>query len=252
MRLTRRSTLASGLAVVLPKTVSVQQIDHPVIDADESGSGRYHAAIAIDAPDTMWATREAMSESTYRAAADSYRARGYGLRRVNAFRTRDGVRYAAIWQWRHQADSQSQHAMTQGEFQAAADSYAAQGYSLAHIDGCATADGVRFAAIWEKSAAPAQKVFANLTAAQYKQQTAALAELGYQPKHVSGYSDGTRARFAAVFVKDGTDRLALHALSVDQYRARTRAMRRDGYKLKDASGYVAAGQPFYTAVWERA
>lgn len=142
--------------------------------------------------------------------------------------------------------------MTQGEFQAAAAAYAAQGYGLAHIDGCATADGVRFAAIWEKSAAPAQKVLTGLTAAQYKRQVAALAELGYQPKHVSGYSDGTRARFAAVFVKDGVDRVAFHALSADQHRARMRAMRANGYMLKDASGYVVGGQPFYTGVWERA
>jgi hypothetical protein len=265
MRLTRRSTLVSGsalavastasipaLAGILPQTGRVQRLDHPVIDADESGSGRYNAVIAIDAPDTMWATREAMSESDYRAAAADYRARGYGLRRVNAFRTQGGVRYAAIWQWRHRTDSQTHHDMTQGEFLAAADRYAAQGYGLAHIDGCATADGVRFAAVWDKSAALAQKVFVDLTAAQYKRQAAALMELGYRPKHVSGYSDGARARFAAVFVKDGTDRVALHALSVDQYRARMRAMTRGGYKLKDASGYVVAGQPFYTGVWERA
>ncbi len=193
-----------------------------------------------------------MTAREYRTASADYRARGYGLRRVNAFQTNRGVRYAAIWQLGHSAPAQIGHDMTAQEFQAAAARYARQGYALSHIDAAATNDGTRFAALWDKSG-QAQDVVTGLTAAAYTETAARLAASGYRPQHIAGYGVDGKATFAAVFAKNPQlVREARLDIPGWAFHSGARAMTAQGYTLKDATGYVAMGLPFYAAIWDKA
>lgn len=155
-----------------------------------------------------------------------------------------------MWQWGHAMPAQVRHDMTAAQFEQAAAHAAAQGHSLAQIDACATANGPRFAAIWEHGSS-AQQLAVGLTAAAYKRETARMARIGLQPRQIAGYSAGG-ARFAVVFAPALAKQVALHAVSAGTFHARSRALRFDGYVLREASGYVVAGRPFYAAVWEQA
>src|SRR6266481_5431740 len=161
-----------------------QRIQHLVIHRDEAGGTAHFANLSLPAPDTAWAAFAWLNEREYRDALEIYRLRGYGVVRVNAFQTRHGIRYAAIWQFGRTAPSQIRHDMTAAEFRDAADALKGQGFALAHIDGCATAAGARFAAIWEKGASPPQTVFIDLTAAEFKRQRALLASQSLRPRQI--------------------------------------------------------------------
>lgn len=267
MQISRRSTVVYGSALAAlaanPAAArlasvgtrpsgSAQIVQHMVIHGDEAGGNDYSAPVSLTASNTLWATPNNLDASALRAAVESYRQRGYGLRRVNAFQTRNGVRYSASLQWGHAQSANFAVDMTPEEFHSAVARFAAQGLAVAHVDGCATAQGVRFSAIWEKAGA-AQKVVAGLSAAQYRQQVAALAAQGFRVSNIAGYAPGGRARFAAVFTADsGAPAEASHAIPAAKFPALKQQMMARGYRLRDASGYVAAGRPFYTGVWEQA
>ncbi|HWD28591.1 MAG TPA: hypothetical protein VG387_15575 [Rhizomicrobium sp.] len=266
MRLSRRSAIAAGsvfaasAAAPFPVLASIpakgtgpsQVVQRTVIFADETGGAIHSAPVAIDAGSTMWASLGALDETAYRKALAAYRARGYGLRHVNMFETKDGVRYSAAWQFGHNAPAQLRDGMTLAAFKAEAARAQQAGYALADVDAATTGQGARFAAIWEKSGAPAQKIFAGLAAEGYEKTVAEMAALGFRPQRIAGYADAGRARFVAVFAQDGVAHVAMTGIPAESFPEHMREQRRAGYVLRDASGYVAGGRALYTAVWEHA
>jgi len=271
MLLSRRSALAYGPALSafvangLPSTAlgavraaavpaappdgDWQGVQSLVIHAGQADGVPHFTILSIPGSDTPLAAFASLSEDDYRGALETYSLRGYGPLRVNAFQTRQGLRYAAIWQFGRSTPSRVRYDMTEADFRDAAKRFRAQGYALTHIDGCDTDKGARFAAIWEKTDAPEQTLHIGLTAAQFKRQRALLTSQGLGVQRMAGYSSGGSARFAALFAPVQTE--AQHAIPAAKFRARSAEMRAGGYRLTDASGYVAGRQAFVAAVWEK-
>jgi hypothetical protein len=268
MQFSRRSTLAyasalaasataaTGPATALPVSASpnlstAQRVQYLVIHRDETRDQPYSADLSLSAPDTAWAAFASLDASELDAMAAKYGNRGYGLRRLNAFQTRQGVRYAAIWQWGENTPAMVRRDMTAAAFQQAVSDFGARGYAVAHMDAAGTACGPRFAAIWNKSAAPASKIVTGLSGSAFKQQAATLAADGYAPRQIAGYAEAGSARFAAVFTRNASLH-AEHAVPAPAFHARSVAMNARGYALRDANGYVVGAKAFIAAVWERA
>lgn len=266
MLISRRSTLvsASALAAVgsisplpvfanplpSPKSAARQAVQHLLVHADEADGQSHCATLSLTAGDTAWLSVGNLTQSEFVAARQANRQRGFGLRRVNAFQSRAGLRYAAIWQRGHLGPSQLAHGMSAAEFRAGFAAYAAQGFALAHLD--AAADG-RFAAIWEKSAGAAQKVFTGLTRPELEMRRAELAGQGYRLQQIAGHAPDGEARFAAVFTNaPGVPHQVELAIVADAFAVRNRGLRQQGYLLRDASGYALHRQAFFTAIWEKA
>lgn len=266
MELSRRSTLAYGsvLAAAAHSAVPAfahrqtgfanssgsQLVQHLVIHEDEAEGGPYCAAISFSAPDTAWKTAF-LTGDDFKAADTRYGTRGYGLRRLSAFETKHGTRYAAIWQLGFEHAANVRHDMTLTEFRGDLDRFAAAGYSLSHVDAHATALGPRFAAIWSHSRSH-QRVIADLTAAQFNAQRDVLAAEGMHPVQVAGYATANEPRFVAVFAGDADRRQVDLAVAAVDFHRHSMLMMSQGHRLLDTSGYVIGKQPFYTAVWQRA
>jgi hypothetical protein len=231
---------------------AAQRVHHLLVHRDAAPGAPYFAAIAVPSGDTAWAGFNDLDERAYAQASGKYTLRGYRLRRVNAFQTKAGMRYAAIWQLAQGPAWETRHGMTPAQFAAQSDRYAARGFAIAHVDAAATSSGTRFAAIWEKRDA-AQKHFTALTGAAFKLKSAELATQGYRPRQVAGHTQNGRALFAATFEKGGAqDFIAHHAMAEPAFRARVNAMLARNYRLSDASGYVVRGRPMFSGIWERA
>ena len=226
-----------------------QRISHLVIHPDQSGGMHYFAPISFKAPDTAWASIGAMTSARFRAARMDYRLRGYGLRRLTAFQTRSGMRYAAIWQWQGAAPDHVAHDLPRDAFESTVARMTEDGHVVAHIDATATDAGPRFAALFEKGSPSEQRVLTGLTGTEYRARAAALGLEGFRPRQIAGYTDGG-ARFAAVFTRSPGQVEARHAIPASAFAAASRAMRAQGYELRDASGFVVRGKAYYSAVWE--
>jgi hypothetical protein len=142
--------------------------------------------------------------------------------------------------------------MTLAQFEKTSGDFASRGYRIAHIDGTATLSGPRYAAVWERGEAGGWQSFAALTGPEYMDKRAALAALGFQPRHISGYSDGGRSYFAATFEKSSAPYEAHHQMTHALFREKYRTKPEDGYRLTDVSAHLLNGNPVYSGVWEKA
>lgn len=268
MLISRRATLASASALAAVSATSAsgavfgpqaetigrsQKIQHLLVHPDEAGGRMVYAFLSLEAPDTAWKTAGMMDEATLHDTTATLRRRGYGLRRVNAFQTHRGMRYAAIWQYRRAAPARVQTGMDVTAFRAAAAWHAQQGLAIGQIDAARTEAGTRVSAIWEPASNNRQKVYADLSDADFTQHVSSHAAEGLVPRFVAGYASGDGARFAAVFdsARSASVQTDLSVLA-SEFPSRSHAMNAAGFILRDASGHAVNGRPFITAVWEKA
>src|SRR5262249_240400 len=103
-----------------------------------------------------------------------------------------------------------------------------------------------------KKPGPAWEARHGLTATEYQQAFDALTKQGYRLIHVSGYSSGGSARYAAIFDKSGGAAWqARHGLTASQYQQAFDDFSKQGYRLRDVSGYNVGGTDYYAAIWEK-
>jgi hypothetical protein len=110
----------------------------------------------------------------------------------------------------------------------------------------------RFAALFDKGDGSAWQARHGITAEAYQATFDLLVRQGYRLTYVCGYSEGTEARFNAVWqLRDGPAWQARHGLTNDQYQAVFDDLVRQGFRLVCVSGYAENGQARYTAIWEQ-
>jgi hypothetical protein len=248
-----RAAFSPGQHQAKSEQQTAQRLRHLLIHRDEAGGTPHLATLSIASADTAWMAINTLDDAAYREAVGKYRQRGYRLRRVNAFQTRNGIRYAAIWQLASGPDWQARHAMTLAQFQQEAARFKSRGYRIAHVDGCATKSGTRYAAIWERGNAAAQETFAALTGADYKEKFDSLTAQGFRPRQISGYAQNGQAHFAAIFEKGSAVAWDAHReMTASAFQTKSDAMAAQGYRLMDASGFVTGGRPMFSGIWEKA
>jgi Bacterial tandem repeat domain 1 len=109
-----------------------------------------------------------------------------------------------------------------------------------------------FAAVWEKSSAPAFQAWYNLTAAAYEQKTGELAREGFRLRALNGYAGGGEALFAAIWEKDAGPAIeARYNLTAAQYEQTSGQLAREGFRLLTLSGYAAGAEARFAAIWEK-
>src|SRR5262249_54365592 len=113
----------------------------------------------------------------------------------------------------------ARHGLSTADYQKAFDDLVKQGFRLTWVTGYEVSGAVKYAAIWEKKPGPAWEGRHGLTASEYQQAFDTYTKQGYRLIHVSGYSSGGSARYAAIFEKSpGPAWQARHGLTASQYQ----------------------------------
>jgi len=228
-------------------TQTSQRFLELLIHRDESRNQPHRAEVSIAANDTAWYAIDTLDETKYRATNEAYKKRGYRLRRVAAFKTKEGPRFSACWELTSGPAWHSRHGMAEMEFNNSNAEFAKHGYRLAYFD-----THLHYAAIWEKGDASTQKVLTALTQSQYEQQRADLISRGLRPYKLSVTAENGTPAFAALFDKDpGTNWQSYHQLGVTDFQKMNKAMQSQGYRLTDASGYMLGHKPTFAGIWEK-
>jgi Bacterial tandem repeat domain 1 len=219
-----------------------------LVDPDENGGTGFSSMIWIAAPDTAWHAMSSLNDLAYRVANSSYKKRGYRLRRVSAFRTRAGIRYAACWEYISGPDWHSRHAMTQAQFDSARAEFASKGFRMTHADSRAG-----FAGIWERGDPSTQQVVTALTATEYQTQMSALAAQGYRPVRIAGAAVNGVSRYTGIFESGLSGGWQAHPeMTLAQLRKTEAALTAQGFRMTDASGHMLNGKPSFSGVWQKA
>jgi len=146
----------------------------------------------------------------------------------------------------------ARHGLTSSQYQAAFDTYVAQGYRLVDVSGSSVGTQDRYAAIWTKASGPNWVARHGLTSTQYQAVFDDYTAQGYRPTHVSGYSVNGQDRYAAIWTKEsGPAWIARHGLTSAQYQSAFDSYTAQGYRPIDVSGYSVNGQDRYAAIWTK-
>jgi len=264
MTISRRQALAwsSALALVdglVPRAVRAaagrpkgnsqpaQRFLELLIHRDEDGHMPHSAPISIPAPDTAWYAIDTLDGTSYAGLNRRNKKQGFRLKRASAFDTREGARYAAIWEKAPGPDWHSRHGMGRSDFESACYDFARKGFRLVHLDA-----RQNYLAIWEKQDAGSQQWFSTLTPGNCKTQISALAAQGLRPTRLSLSALGGSASLAAIFDTDGGQPWQANPMMNANEFAKTDAqMKASGYALSDASGFMIHGKPHFSGIWDK-
>jgi len=147
----------------------------------------------------------------------------------------------------------ARHGLTPAQYQAEFNNFVSQGYRLTDVSAFAVGGAQSFAAIWERSAAPAWVARHGLTSAQYQAEFNNLVSQGYRLILVEGYEVNGTNLYAAIWDRSPAPGawVARHGLTSAQYQAEFNNLVGQGYRLVHVSGYSLLGSDRYAAIWER-
>lgn len=217
-----------------------------LIHRDEAGRQPHTAELSILSSDAAWYAVDTLDAVKYKMTNHYYRTRGYRLKRVSAFNTAEGVRYAAIWQQSAGPEWATRHNMTREAFEAHNAEYARGGMRVVHLDARA-----RYAAIWERGDVSTQQVFTGLSLSDFESKLADLTAQDYRPTRISTTTAVGTPQFAVIFEKSGGIAWqSRHELTVADFRKVGAQLAAQGYRLIDASGRMQNGKAHFSGVWE--
>lgn len=227
---------------------SAQRFLEMLVHQDENHGKAYSAVIWVSGPDSAWHAVSSMNALAYRLANEDYKKRGYRLRRVSAYNTNGGVRYAGIWERVSGPEWHSRHGMTQTAFESAHTEFANKGFRMTHVD-----SRLGYSAIWERGNAGAQQILTAVPAAKFGRQVAALTAQGMRPLRVAGAAANGASCFTAIFEKSSAnDWQAQTHMNPAQLNSATAALTAQGYRMVDASGHMLNGKPTFAGIWQKA
>jgi CubicO group peptidase (beta-lactamase class C family) len=146
----------------------------------------------------------------------------------------------------------ARHGLTSSQYQAEFTRFANLGYRPVDVSGYEVGGQPRFAAIWEQTSGPAWVARHNLNSSQYQAEFTRLANLGYRPVRVGGYSIGGQDYYAAIWHRTTSpDWAARHGLTSAQYQAEFNRFASQGFRPVDVSGYEVGGQSRFAAIWAK-
>jgi hypothetical protein len=219
-----------------------------------SAASHYAALWVKTASPPAWQARHGLTAAQYQTTFDQLTAQGYHPVLVNGYATTSGPHFACIFHQGPTGAWVARHGLTSAQYQAAFDQFTSQGYALDWISGYFDGTHDLYAAIWRKiPGVPAWSARHGLTSAEYQTVFNDLTHQGHKLVVVSGYSDGTHDRYAALFrhIAGAPAWQARHGLTSAQYQTAFDQLVGQGYRLELVNGYTVAGQDHFAAIWTK-
>lgn len=187
-----------------------------------------------------WAARHGLDANQYQNAFNELTSQGYRPSSISGYVVAGVPRYAAVFEKRQGGAWIARHGLNPVDYQKEFDRHVGQGFRLLDVSGYFVDGEDRYAAIWERSAAPEWVARHGLTSAQYQAEFNRLAQAGFRLWKIRGWNSGGTPKFAAIWVKvHGGPWAARHGMFADAYQEEFDAMAKQGYRLRFVSGYPA-------------
>jgi hypothetical protein len=200
-----------------------------------------------------WVAKHGLTSAQYQQEFNALVGQGYRPVAVSGYSLFDEPLYAAIWEQRSTVPWVARHGMTSTQYQQEFDNLAGKGYRPVWVSGYGVGDQELYAAIWEQRSSVPWVARHHMTSTQYQQEFNTLVGQGYRLVHVSGYSVGGEALYAAIWEKPtaSVPWIARHGLTSPQYQKVFDALAGQGYRPVQVSGYSVDGETLYAAIWEK-
>lgn len=199
-----------------------------------------------------WVAKHDMSGQKYNDAYKDLKDKGLVIDYIDGHYINGKVRYAAIWKKGDPSKIFSKHGLTGSEYQTLYSDLKSKGFRLIHIDGYATGNGVRYAAIWKKKNTDGIRTSHGLTASQYKNEFDKNHEDGYRLIRVSGYEFNGSPHYAAIWKKGDTSNYKTHhKVSDKNYQQVASDYISQGYAPIHVNAYSINGKGYYACIFKK-
>ena len=202
----------------------------------------------------QWQARHRLTSAEYQATFNTLTSEGYRLTWVSGYSIADEPRFAAIFEKKSSPEWVAHHGMTSEDYQSKFSTYVSQGFRLVLVNGYTVKGVDYYVAIWDKSPSGQWVARHGLTAGLYQALFKKYADEGYRLKHVSGYSFGNQARYAAIWEKvaaNSPEWVARHGLTSAEYQSAFDTYVGQGFRLVLVNGYQVNNVDYYVAIWEK-
>ncbi|UJR20249.1 hypothetical protein I4U23_023380 [Adineta vaga] len=211
--------------------------------------------VAKAADNAPFVARHGLTSTEYQNLFNSLSQQNYRLLYISGYIVNSEERFAVLFEKSSGPSQLCRHGMTSSQYQQQFDAAIQQGYRLVLVNGYAAGGIDKYVAIWDK---PAGRVAPwvgkhGMTAAQYQSTFNSWTSEGYRLKHISGYSSGNEARYAAIFEKlaNSPPWVARHGLTAAQYQTEFNTQTTAGYIPVLVSGYGVNNVDYYAAIFEK-
>ena len=244
--------MSMSLRRTLPAFLLIAAFGCGPVDGPKDAETDDSLVAGADEVKAPWVARHGLSSAAYQSNFDYWTRRGYRLTYVSGHDYRGSARYTAIFKRLPGIAWSSRHGMTAAQYQSYFNSQTAAGYRLVLVEGYAVGSSARYAAIFHRTDGPAWSARHGMTSSQYQAEVSRRTRLGYRLVHVSGYSDGGQARYAAIFQRTGGPRwIARHGMSSSSYQSKVTQYARSGYRVELVSGYYVGNTAYFAAIWHK-
>lgn len=145
----------------------------------------------------------------------------------------------------------AKHNIDNAAYQKDFDELPAQGYRAISVTAVSTADGTRFASLWEKTGGPAWRGGHGLSLSDYLAAKTELESQGFKPRCLSGYTENGQARFIGLWEQVAADRTAVIDLTSAQYQTEFDAQMARGAHPIQVTVYATPAGARYGAIFEK-
>ncbi|MEO1043504.1 MAG: serine hydrolase [Pseudomonadota bacterium] len=171
-----------------------------------TGSRRRWAGIWVENRENLrWASNRGLTHEAYGAQFAQRSQDGFKLVDMEAYRTSEGMRYAAIWVENRDNRPWAQlRNMTRLRYQQEVDSRSARGFSVVDYEAYDTPSGLRYAAIWERKPGFAWQVRTNLTKNRFANLWRSYLDQGYRLIDFERYNTASGPRYGGIWVENAS------------------------------------------------
>lgn len=146
------------------------------------------------------------------------------------------------------AEVAARHGLDSAGYQQEFDAISGQGYRIKHVDGYATPDGVKYAAIWIKSASNRPYIARHgLNQSQFQTEFNKAASGGFRLMEISATDGGL---YSGIWEKGGGPAWESRSgLNGAAFTAKFKQMADDGFRMTDLEGYQDGGETRFAGIW---
>ena len=209
-----------------------------------------NAATQVIAP-KGWVAKVGLSSSAYQSLFDDLTKKGFRVTSISGYMNGNEVEYAAVFKMAPYVRQYARHGLSPSEYQKEFTDRGKEGFRLTYVSGYEVGGEARYAAIWERNFNPPPSALHGYTLADYEKAIALNRRRGYVPSHVSAYTVQGTPLFAAIFQRDGSDRIERHDLSSSAYSNFYDQVAKQGYRIRTSTGYRVGSEDRFAAIWER-
>jgi beta-lactamase class A len=184
---------------------------------------------------------------------DGYADDGYRAARLTGYRSGDEVRYFTRWVKNDGRAWKGYFGLTGDDFHSRFLTLRDQGYRPTDVSGYNTPAGVRYAAVWEKTAGnPAWRLHRDVTRDGMQDLVDTLGPQGWRPRRVEAYVIGGESRYISLWEQDPNSGFYMHnKMTREQYQSRLDSYAADGYALVHLDCHTVGSSVYYSGIWRK-